>query len=335
MAVATDEPRLSGWDPVYGNDTSSKENDEFWDAATLGLAGNGARHARSQAVGTLQNLQGPEYDPTGFQYQGDFNPEALADPEAAKAQMVQESPEGRAAQLAALQQLSQEQDQSIGSQSALGRYQAEQDASQFSNSREQAIKQDAMRRGRVGGAADMIARQQSAQAGANQNLNAGLQNAQMAALLQLAGTQAQGGLAGQLRGQDQATAFSNQDAINKFNLSNTAARNAVNQHNVGNRNEAAQLNRQGRQAISSANTTRGDDIVNNKYAARSGKANSIANALGGFATGQQQQSGQQQSAAAGLIKTLFSAYGAGAGGGKAPTAAAAAAPAAAAAEEWV
>ena len=165
-------------------------------------------------------------------YMGDFNPEKYQSPDEAQYSLAQDSAEGRAAQLAALEDMRNLTDQSAGSTSALGRQKAEMDARQLAQSREGAIRQDAMRRGQVGGAADMIARQQAAQSAANQNLSGGLQSAQMAALQQLAGTQAGSQMAGQMRGQDQAMAFNNADTINKFNMYNTGMQNETNRANT-------------------------------------------------------------------------------------------------------
>lgn len=302
------------WDPIYGYNKTDKKNADVGDAMSFGLLGLNARAGRETAVKTLEGLQGPEYSNKGYQYVGDFSPESYRTPEQIQAKQAQDSTEGRAAQLSALQQMKDAADQSIGSQAALGRYQAAQDASQFANSREQAIRQDSLAHGRVGSAADMISRQQAAQAAANQNLNAGLQNSQMAALQRLQSINNQSGAAGQLRGQDQSLAFKNADILNAANTANVGARNNTMNMNTQQRNNAQNQNLQARQAISGANVQRGDDIVDKKYAASSGKANAVANALGGFATGQQQQSAQQQSAGGQILSGILKAYGAGAAG---------------------
>lgn len=214
------------------------------------------------------------YDRRDYQtvdYTGDYNPEKYTSPEEAQYSLAQDSAEGRAAQLAALQDMRELTDQSAGSTSALGRQRAEMDARQLAQSREGAIRQDAMRRGQVGGAADMIARQQAAQAAANQNLSGGLQSAQMAALQQLAGTQAGSQMAGQLRGQDQAMAFNNADTINKFNMFNTGARNDVSQANTDMKNAAGMRNLNTIQGLAGQNAG-----INNKSLDRN-DANKAAN----------------------------------------------------------
>lgn len=312
--VSEERDRNPEWDPIYGNDDTGKTNDEVGDALSFGLMGLGSRRARSRAVEEMMDTELPEYSEEGYAYEGDYSPEALGRPEEAQHSLADDAGEGKAAQLAALQRMLQESDQAVGSQQSLDRYQAMQGASQMANSREGAIRQRSRAQGRMGGAADMMASQDAAQAGADRNLNAGMQSAQMAALQRLAGTQAYAGLGSQMRGQDQNLAFRNQDAINTFNLANTGARNAVNLANVNNRNEAAQLNRAGHQAVSNANVARRDQNVGNVAQAHAAKQAGIANAMGGFATGQQNQAAQQQSAGGELIKGFLKAYGAGSAG---------------------
>ncbi len=229
-----------------------------------GLTGMGdlAPEDRERAIQAQQGrnaaaITGPEFgsaDGIDYGYQGDLDPQQYGTPESADYSLAQDSAEGRSAQLAALQQMSALTDQSAGSTSALGRNTADLDARQVANSREGAIRQDAMRRGQLGGTADMLSRQQAAQSGANQNLNAGMQNAQQAALMQLAGTQAGASMAGQLRGQDQALAFNNADTINKFNMHNTDARNQASQMNTALANSAQGRNLDARQGVMDKNT---------------------------------------------------------------------------------
>ncbi len=239
---------------------------------------------RQIQVSNANQLGLPVFDKNGYQQQGQYTPEMYADPESAQYSRADESPEGRAAQMAALQQMQQATDQGYTSQAALGRYQAQQDASQFAQGREGAIRQDAMRRGQVGGAADMIMRAQAAQAGANQNLNAGLQSAQMAALQRMQGIGQQGQMAGQMRGQDQSSAYKNADIINQFNLANTSARNTVRGQNTGLRNAAQTQNLSERQRIADSNVNRGDTNAMNTYNAEAGKIDRVNGAYNGTAS---------------------------------------------------
>jgi len=256
---------------------------------TAGYANEGKQKTIDQMLENAQNIQGPQYaSDAGVTniYSGNFSPENYQDPTLAQATLGQDSVEGRAAQLAALQQMAALTDQSATSSSALGRNQAEMDARQLAQSREGMIRQDAARRGQVGGAADMIARQQAGQAAANQNLNAGLQNAQQAALMRLAGTQAGAGMAGQLRGQDQNMSLANANIQNQFSLANTAALNAVKQqntqlHNAGNlRNlDASQNYNNNATNLAMSKLQRGDRNVNSQYGAQMDKYGSINSGL--------------------------------------------------------
>lgn len=256
---------------------------------TAGFANAGKEATIAQEIGNANRLEGPEYEnSSGIHqtYSGDFNPEDYMNPEAAKYELAQDSAEGRSAQLAALAKMSDLTDQSAGSSMALGRNQAQMDARQLAQSREGMIRQDAMRRGQVGGAADMIGRQQAAQAAANMNLNGGMQNAQQAALMQLAGTQAGAGMAGQLRGQDQALAFNNANTINSFNMHNTDARNSANNMNTQLHNGGQLRNLDARQGFNNSvvgldlnQRDRRDRNVNSQYGAKMDKYGAVTDAM--------------------------------------------------------
>lgn len=257
---------------------------------TSALGASGRQSAIEQQQRNAEAITGPVYGSdrgVQMQYSGDFNPQMYADPEAAQYELAADSAEGRAAQLAALQEMARLTDQSAGSTSRLGRQNAEMDARQLSQSREGMIRQDAMRRGQVGGAADMIARQQAAQAASNQNLNAGLQNAQQAALMELAGTQAGSQMAGQLRGQDQNLALANAGIMNQFNMANTNARNSIRGLNTQLANAGQLRNLDARQGFNNAGTNlamqklqRGDRNADSGFGAQMQKFGAVNQGLG-------------------------------------------------------
>ncbi len=308
----TMEYRRKGWDPIYKNDESKEYDENLIDSLTLGLAGARQNSARQAAAEEIYNLGLPEYSEQGYEYGGDFTPTLYDRPEEAQATLATDSAEGRAAQLAALAQMGELTDQSVGSQQQLDRLRAQTDAAQFAQGREGLIRQDAARRGQIGGAADMIARAQAAQMAADRNQAGGLQSAQQAALQRLAGTQAQGALGGQIRGQDNALAMYNTDAINAFNRGNVAARNATSAANVDLRNNAARGNRDARQDISNRNVDRGDMITGATYGAAANRAGALANTMQGIATGMQNQGAQQQAAASKAADWISKFFGAGA-----------------------
>lgn len=256
---------------------------------TAGFANAGKQATIDQMIANAGRLQGPQYGSSnGIQntYSGDFDGENFQNPESAQYSLAQDSAEGRSAQLAALQQMAALTDQSATSASQLGRNTAQMDARQLAQSREGAIRQDAMRRGQVGGAADMIARQQAAQAASNQNLDAGMQNAQQSALLQLAGTQAGAGMASQMRGQDQSMSTNNANTINAFNMRNTDARNSTNNMNTQMRNAGQLRNLDARQGFNNnqvdlgmSKLNRNDKNMNSQYGAQMDKYGAVTTAL--------------------------------------------------------
>lgn len=223
----------------------------FFSPAIAEAIGAGkAAQVRNQQTKNAQAIELPTYegyDDITNSYAGDVTAEGYDTPEAIQAALADESPEGRAALLEALRDISRVTDQSVGSTQARRRQQAELDARQVANSREQAIKQDAQRRGKVGGAADMIARMGAAQNAAAMNQSAGLQSAEQAALQELAGVNAKANIGSNLRAGDQALAFKNADIMNLINATNTQARNEAARHNVDTRNAMAVGNRNAHQ----------------------------------------------------------------------------------------
>jgi hypothetical protein len=223
----------------------------FFSPAIAEAIGAGkAAQVRNQQTKNAQQIELPTYegyDDLTTSYAGDVTAEGYDSPESIEASLANESPEGRAAMLEALRDISRVTDQSVGSTQAKRRQQAEMDARQVANSREQAIKQDSMRRGKVGGAADMLFRQQAAQSAANMNQSAGLESAEQAALQELAGVGAKANIGGNLRAGDQSLAFKNADIMNLINATNTKARNDASQHNVDARNAMALGNRNAHQ----------------------------------------------------------------------------------------
>lgn len=309
-------------DLIYGDDSGQRQRDQLGDIFTLGLGDFRGQAARNAAANQVAGVEAPSYDLNASyvapEYSGNFNPALYATPEAARYQTAQDSAEGRAAQLEALRTMGQQSNQAIGSQQDLDRLQAMTGASQLAQGREGAIRQDAARRGQIGGAADMIMRAQAAQDAANRNQEGGLQAAQQAALGRLAGTQAQAGLAGQLRGQDQGMSMHNADIINQFNLANTAARNAAAMGNVNTRNSAGLRNLDAIQQMNNARAdaannslNRRDTLTTQNYTNQMGRASGIANALNNVGSGTDRQNQNMQNA----LQMFMRFYGGAAGSG--------------------
>lgn len=316
------------WGPGQAG-SDAKQTAQIEDAVSLGMANQTPEATREAAVNALAQLRNPKF--VAPQYAGNYNPQMYSAPIQAQASLAQDSPDSRTAAMQALQGLMTGADQSATSQAALGRYQAGMDAAQFANAREQAIRQQAMSTGQIGGPADMISRMQAAQSGANQNLNLGLQSAAQAALQKIAAYGQAGGLAGQIRGQDQNLAFANQNAINQFNLWNTGNRNAINQANVGLGNQAQMMNLGAQQDILTARA----GAQNQSTQGAMDMAGNIANVLTGNAAQQQQGNQYAGNTAIGLAKILQKGVGAGTAGSGAAGAASGIGSAAETAGEWL
>jgi hypothetical protein len=260
---------------------------------------------RNQQARNAMKIELPEYaSDRGVQtkYSGDHDPSMFGDPTMANATMIDDSAEGRAAQLAALADMQGMANQAADSTYALGRRNAEMDARQLAQSREGAIRQDAMRRGQLGGAQDMISRQQAAQAAANQNLSGGMQSANLQALQQLAGMQASGTLAGQLRGQDLQRNAGNAGIANQFEMYNVGNQNDTSRANTNLGNSAQLRNLDARQGFNDATTKLGmdklgrkDRNVNSGFDAQMSQYGAVNNALEGQANQSKStlQAGQQ------------------------------------------
>lgn len=286
-------------------------------------ANTAAANARQAGARDIGNVALPQFSGQ-YSLAGLYNPTMYQNPQLAQAAMVNESPEGRAAQLQALQRLGDQSSQAVASQQALDRYNALQNASQFAQGREGAIEQDAARRGQAGSAAQMLARATAAQGASNNMQQAGLQSAQMAALQRLAGTQAMGGLAGQMRGQDLQSAISNQNALNNFGLANQAATNQIRMANTNLQNQAQLGNLGAVQSIMNSNIDRSDRNQMNTYNSAMERATGVSNAMQGLANAVQQGPGLTASADQAGWNTLTQMAGAigqgaaGRGGGGAP-----------------
>jgi hypothetical protein len=250
------------------------------------------QQASQQPVLTL-----PGGDYNQLDYLGDYNPAAYATPESANAQTVADSPETRAIQMQALQNLIAQGNGAADASNAAGQFHALDSANQLANSREGAIRQEMERKGQGGTGVSALMRAQAAQMGANRAKSGTLDAVSQAALQKLAAMQGAVGAAGQVRGQDVGLNAQNANIINDFNKFNVAARNRVSQMNTEQANGAQLRNINTRQDISGKNTgirnsnldrkTNNAVLQNNSAVSRN---NAIVQGLGGQAV-QSQNSG--------------------------------------------
>lgn len=176
------------------------------------------------------------------------------------------------------------------------------------------ILQEMQARGQGGSGAELIARLQSNESGADRLQQAQLQeavakqNARMAALSQ------QANLASGIRNQDygqQTDLARARDAISQFNLQN---QQNVGQRNVANRNQAQQQNLQNAQAIANQNVAlQNQQQMHNKGLLQQQFQNQVTKATGQNQAGQQLASmyGNQAANTAGGMATIGQGIGSG------------------------
>lgn len=205
-----------------------------------------------------------EQDYESAQYAGDFNPAMLDTPEAASYQTIEEDPRLQQLQMDSLQALIDRTSGAADARMQSQQFAAMDEANQLARGREQAIAQDAQRRGQGGSGFDAIMRAQAAQIGANR-ARAGNQDAvEAAALEKLAAQNAQMQGYGNLRDQAYRTKAANSQIVNDFNRFNTQARNAARAANVNAQNEAGMRNTNARQGQANAHATTRNESLNRK-----------------------------------------------------------------------
>jgi len=253
------------WDPLLKNPDDTKALAE-------------AERARKEAA--YQDLSAPELADLEFQdyeWQGDLTPEEIAYQDIASAQQgesemsnISMDPRLRTAQMGALESL-QDVAQSGGmtqaDQANLARIQSQ--TGEAARGRRGAIQQQMQQRGMGGSGMELLAQLQGNQAATNQSAQMGLDVAGMAQDRALQAMQMGGNMGGNIRSQDwgeQSQQAQAQDAINRFNTSNTQQSNQFNaqnqmtadQYNANQRADTNRFNVQGQQGISNQNVDSGN-----------------------------------------------------------------------------
>lgn len=187
-----------------------------------------------RALDEIRGVQVPdllyqEYKPEEFQYQ-----------------TIQESPELRTRQLGLLSKMADYADTGFTESDKASYDLATQRAQQAARQRDAALAQQAQARGVGGSGVELAMRQQSGQdalqAANEANLARAADSARQKALYQ----QAYGGMLGNVREQDYRPLAANVDTINKFNTLNTEARNLGRKYNIEQQQNLAQQGFQNR-----------------------------------------------------------------------------------------
>lgn len=186
------------------------------------------------------------------------------------------------------------------------------------------LMQEMAQRGQAGSGAELIARLQSQQSGADMLQQAQMQQAQAMQQARLAALQQQSGMAGQLRSQEygeQSNLAQARDAIARMNMQNAQQ---IAQRNIASRNQAAAANLAERQRIADTNAQMlnaqqqyNKQLQQQEFQNRMALAGAKAGQYGGQAAAAQQQAGQT----AGMWSTIGQGLGTGLAGAITPQAA--------------
>lgn len=246
-----------------------------------GAFDNSSDQALSQYQNALNALKGvnlpdfQKYAPLLEQYMGNY------DPSQAQASTIQENPDDRSTQLAALNKLSGLSNTGLSDVDNAGYENARNIGNQMLSSGNAAAIQNAQARGVGGSGLEFAMREMANQQGAQNAQQAGLQQAGQSAQMRALYNQAFGNMAGQVRGQDFNTAASNAGILNNFNMYNTGQANqaqlrnqnemqGISNQNVGQQNYAQQYN---------------NNLQQQQYQDAMGKAQAESGAYGNVAKG--------------------------------------------------
>ena len=231
-----------------------------------------ANTARRQALAQFANIELPSIEKQQlllqeYQLTGQMTPELemLISQNPTAMENISVDPRLRSEQMSALEQMSGLAEGKMNPADAAAFELARRQSAAEAQAKEGQILQNMQQRGQGGSGAELMARLQSNQSGADRLQQAQLeeakamQNARMAALTQ------QANMSGQLRTQDygeQSNLAKAKDLINQFNTQNSQA---VQQRNVGSRNNAQATNLQNQQNTANMNTDlRNKQQISNK-----------------------------------------------------------------------
>jgi hypothetical protein len=171
-----------------------------------------------------------------------------------KTSEIKEDPRLKDAQMKALEMMQQTGRTGLNATDRAALNQIRQEVQRDAEAKRQQIMQSMQARGQAGGGAELAASLLSAQAGADQQSEAGDRIAAQAQERALQAMMQSGQLGGQVRGQDldyNRTVAEAADEMERFNIQNAVNRQ---QRNVGARNQGQQMNLQQQQEIMNANT---------------------------------------------------------------------------------
>lgn len=248
------------------------------DAMTLGVAGtffgpnadkadiSGEQAQREAAIRALEGMAPKDYE--RYKYQGDFTPEMLAELEQqgqTELSQISTDPATRAAQMQALAQLQSRATDGYNVEDRAAIQQAMNETAQQEASQRGALQASMQARGAGGSGAELAMQLANQQGAASRNNVQGLQIAADGRRRALEAAMQSGQLGGSIRGQDyseQAARAQAQDAINRFNTTNSVNRSVTNNATT---NAAGAGNWAARQGIADRNVSTGNDFQQKKF----------------------------------------------------------------------
>lgn len=219
---------------------------------------NAAKAAAEKAIKTIQETGAPPETAKEI-FLKEFKSAGILTPEMeqninVKFQPIVESKEGREAQMNALRQLQQISSGGLRPEDRFALSQIEQQTARENQAAQNDVIRNLAQRGQAGGGAELAARLQASQAGANQLSNQGLQVGALASQRALEALANTGSLAGNLRSQDYNAASRNADIANEMERFNIQNQLNVQQRNINARNAAQEKNLDVAQGLLNKNT---------------------------------------------------------------------------------
>jgi hypothetical protein len=181
--------------------------------------------------------------PLDYQYTGDVSGQVVAD-----------SPEARAMQLAALQDLQKRASEGLSAEDQAGFMRARRDAGEMAKGREQAVMQSLQARGMGGSGIEAALRGQASQLGADRLAQVEAEKAAANAQQRALATELAMRGAGSLRQADIGLNTTNADIMNKFALENSRRRQDILNANTQAKNRALESQTEEQRRIAGLNT---------------------------------------------------------------------------------
>lgn len=296
-------------------------------ALLSGAAGGGGKDDLKRQVSLWEKLQMPNFDTSQLTFPElkmlqEMDPQQYSAIVPGQAATVNEAPDARAQQMAALGQLQGMGQEGLNLGDRLAAQEAGRSVSDSARRAQMAVLGNLAQRGRLGAGDELQARMAANQQASELARGLGSDLTRQALDRRLGAAQAAGGLAGQIRGQDVNVASTNADIINRFNSlvagmqneaaqRNAAARQEVQGYNVGTRQRLGEQTQLGKFNTTQENLNRRNDLRQQQFGNQVTRAQGMSNSLGNLANAGY----AEQAAKAAAIRGLGQGAGQAVGGG--------------------